>query len=155
LHRSAARGLGLDPVALSRAGGLGDGDAISGTVSHARSMRFGDLEFRDCLVEISDREIAPGADGVLAAGIFEAFRIRIDANARVLDLDPLPAGPAPVVAGARAAGLNRLLLLPVSVDGADRRWFLLDTGAAYTTVDASLTPLAHARPAFEVSGAQG
>src|SRR5206468_9827071 len=65
LNKSAARGLGLEPIVESQVGGFGASGAPDSTLSLARSVAFGQLAFHDCLIEVSARGVASGADGIL------------------------------------------------------------------------------------------
>jgi hypothetical protein len=143
----AARHLGLEPIVESRLDGFGAGQAGESQVALARSLSVGDLAFEDCLIEVSRQSITPGADGILGAGVFERFRVRVDARSRVMDLTPLESqGPASR-AGIPAIGLRNLLLVETTVGGKDG-WFLLDTGAAFTTLARDLVP-----PVLQKAGA--
>jgi hypothetical protein len=150
LHRSAANALGLESLVTSQVGGLGSGRPIDATLSLARTVSFGELEFRDCLVDVSSRELAAGADGVLAPSLFARFLIKIDPNAKMLELTPH--GETDVAAAQNALDLDRLLLVRAEMASKQQGWFLLDTGAAYTAVAADLsTPGAR----VDMAGPQG
>jgi Flp pilus assembly protein TadD len=139
LYRSVASNLGLEPLAASELGGFGSGRTAESTLSLARTVTFDDLEFRDCQVDVSSRELAGGVDGVLPPSLFARFVIRIDPKARVLELTPLelaPHGEEDHAASQNALDLDRLLLVRAEMANKRQGWFLLDTGAAYTAVAA-------------------
>jgi hypothetical protein len=113
-------------------------------------VAFGDLEFRDCLVDVASGELSAGADGVLAPSLFARFLIRIDPKARMLELTPHAETNA--TASQNALDLDRLLLVRAEMASMRQGWFLLDTGAAYTAVAAD-----HSAPGprVDMAGPQG
>jgi hypothetical protein len=97
-------------------------------------VAIGALRFDDCLIEVSGRNITPGADGILSAALFEAFRMRVDARRDVMELTPdEDAQPS------NAIGLRNLMLVKTMVGGREG-WFLLDSGAAYSSVSRAIVP---------------
>jgi hypothetical protein len=151
LDARAAKGLGLEPIAASQVRGFGDGEAGDSQLNLARSLAVGNLHFEDCLIEVSPRRITPGADGILGAGLFEAFRMRVDARHGVMELTPSDGDPRP----SNAIGLQSLLLLKTVVGGREG-WFLLDSGAAYSTVARELvSPVLLKGAANGLIGVQG
>src|SRR5204862_149627 len=86
--------------------------------------------FRECLIEVSARNVTQDDDGILGASLFERFQIRIDARSRILELTPGEAGERKQ--GIPPLGLDRLLLVRTNVAGGREGWFLLGTGAIAT-----------------------
>jgi tetratricopeptide (TPR) repeat protein len=160
INARAARNLGLETIVASRLKGLGDPAAGESRVALARRVEFGDLAFEECLVEVSERNLTSGADGVVGADVFGRFQIGVDGRERALRLTPpedraaTPAegAPAPVA----AVGMGNLLLVRARVEGGKEGLFLLDTGAAFTVVSREYLPpaLAGGSP-VELEGAQG
>jgi hypothetical protein len=70
--------------------GLGDRGPQGGYSAYAASIRVGNLEFRDCLVDVSDRKYVGNADGLVGTDIFEDFLVSIDFPRHSLELSPLP-----------------------------------------------------------------
>jgi hypothetical protein len=134
----AAKNLGLETVVASQINGFGQGERGESQLALARSLAIGDLRFEDCPIEVSVRGIVNGADGILGAGIFEAFRVRIDAQRNTMQLAPFADTDTPPPP-ANAIGLRRLILVRTSVSGQEG-WFLLDSGSAYSTVARELVP---------------
>lgn len=134
----AAKSLGLEPIVASQLGGFGESETGASQLSLARSLAIGDLRFEDCLIEVSARGIVAGADGILGAGLFEAFRLRVDARQHAMELEPLDDAAIPRTE-ANAIGLRNLMLVKTAVAGKEG-WFLLDSGAAYSTVARDLVP---------------
>jgi predicted aspartyl protease len=147
----AAKNLGLEPIAASQVAGFGESGADS-QVAVARRLTIGDAEFADCLIEVSRRSITSGADGILGTGLFEAFRVRVDARAATMELQPTDT--AETSGGVGAIGVRNLLLVKTSVGSKDG-WFLVDTGAAFTTVAQELTDPVSRRGTADLIGVQG
>lgn len=156
VYRSAARGLELEPMVASQVGGLGTGDTAESVLSLARTLAIGDLRLRDCLVEVSSREIVAGTDGVISPNVFERFLVRIDPRARVLELAPRgdsPSGPA--AQDQPAVNLGGLILVRAQSGRGGEGWFLVDTGAAFTAVDRESAPLSLRSIPVDLNGVQG
>src|SRR5579863_483541 len=147
---TAASGLYLTR-ALAEANGLtqGPGDP-EGTV-RLGTLRIGPLEFRNCLVGVSNVPFADKVEGFIGTDMFSAYLVRIDPRAERLTLSPLPNLPS-VVPGDRPtlpelAGFmpvyhrRQYLLVPVTLNNKSRELFVLDTGMRSST----MTPgVAHA-----------
>jgi Tetratricopeptide repeat len=114
------------------------------------SLRVGPLEFRDCMVGVSDSPFAGKEDGFISTDMFASYLIGISPRDGKMTLEPLPpqAGPLP---GDRAnspefAGYTHVyrrrqyLLVPANLDSKSRRLFVLDTGMRYS---AMTPPVAH------------
>src|SRR5262249_50284178 len=135
----------------------------------ARRIAFDSLEFRDCLVQVTETDVTPGADGILGASLFERFRLRIDSGAHKLELTPgepdqiaasepgqiAPGEPGQIRDAPRALSLDRLLLVRANVNAVRDGWFLLDTGAAYTTLSPALSAPQFSLQPMNLSGMQG
>ena len=157
IDSGTARKLDLETVAASRLGGFGDAGKGESRVALARSVTFGDLAFEDCLVEVAGQNLTAGADGVIGADVFERFRIGVDGRAGVLQLTPFDDSPrGGSQASVPAVGIGKLLLVKVRVQGGSEGLFLVDTGAAFTTVSRQYLPTCReAGHAVEMQGAQG
>ena len=153
IHSSAARDLGLESLVESEVGGFGDGAATESTLSMARTISLGDLEFRDCLVEVAGRRTADGVDGILGPSLFERFLVRIDPRSQVLQLTARTGDETPV--GDQALGLDRLLLVRTELAAGRAGWFLLDTGSAFTAVASNSSARAARGADQQLSGLQG
>ena len=95
---TAASGLFITR-ALAEENGLQQGaDDPPGTV-HVDSVQIGPLEFRDCMVGVSDTPFAGKGDGFIGTDMFASYLIRIDPRAEKLTLGPLPplTGPCPAI----------------------------------------------------------
>jgi hypothetical protein len=130
--------------ALADSNGLQQGaNDPPGTV-HADSVHIGPLEFRDCIVGVSNTPFSGKADGMIGTDIFASYLVTIDARGSRLALDPLPplAGGLP---GDRATPPDfadytpvyhrrQYLLVPVLLNNKTRRLFVLDTGMRFSTM---------------------
>jgi tetratricopeptide (TPR) repeat protein len=154
IRKAAARDLGLEPIVESQVGGLGDGSAVESTLSLARRVAFDDLEFRDCLVEVSGEAPARGVDGIVGPSLFERFVVRIDGRERELELMPR-GGEESLANGSHVLDLDRLLLVRARMGSGKEGWFLLDTGAAFTAISAKEAPAALRAGSADVAGMQG
>jgi predicted aspartyl protease len=152
----AARNLALETIVVSRLSGLGDTGQAESRVALAHSVAFGDLAFEECVVEVTGRSLTSGADGVVGADVFERFKIGVDAGAGILQLTPFDDSLATSHASVPAVGIRHLLLVKARVEGGKEGLFLVDTGAAFTTVSREyLPPTAQAGQAVDMQGAQG
>ncbi|HZV88106.1 MAG TPA: aspartyl protease family protein [Candidatus Binatus sp.] len=145
---------GLAKVADNLIGGIGDKGAAKGYVAFADKLQIGELEFQNCYVDVVDKKRALDVDGLIGADVFENYLIDIDFPNSMLRLSQLP--PYPDQTGEQtsleseqtvSAGLHdrwvppqykdfetvyrfgHMLLLPVQLNKAPYRLFLLDTGA--------------------------
>jgi tetratricopeptide (TPR) repeat protein len=137
ISRTLAESLGLQ-----RAEG-----APAGTVQ-ADSIHIGALEFRNCMVGVSDAPFAQGVDGFIGTDVFAPYLVSLNFPQEKLELDPLPQRPNEqknALPGDRYSGpdsksytpvyhRNQYLLVPVMIDKKDRRLFVLDTGIRLSTM---------------------
>jgi len=91
--RHTAERAGLERIAETKFGGIGDKGAQSGYSAVARRIRIGELEFEDCTVDVSDRASIDGDDGLIGTDVFDSYLIDIDGPALKLKLSPLPRRP--------------------------------------------------------------
>jgi len=104
IGRSVAERARLKSDTKIQLGGIGDKGPQGGYIAHADSIRVGSLEFRDCIVEVSDRQDIVGVDGLIGADVFSSFLVTLDYPMRKFLLGPLP--PRPTDAGGASATLN-------------------------------------------------
>jgi tetratricopeptide (TPR) repeat protein len=74
-------------------GGVGDKGVVSGYAAYADSIRVGQLEFRNCLLEVADKRSVADEEGLIGADVFQQFLIELDFPKRKLSLSPLPLRP--------------------------------------------------------------
>ena len=98
INSALANKAGLKPLTRTQVGGIGDNGAQSGYLALADSIRIGGLEFRNCMVQVSDRRNVVGNDGLIGMDVFSQFAVTLDFPWRKLTLGPLPPYPGMVVA---------------------------------------------------------
>ena len=125
--------------------------APAGTVQ-ADILHIGALEFRNCMVGVSDTPFPGGADGFIGTDVFAPYLISLNFPQAKLELEPLPHRPDEGkndLPGDRYSGpgmqsytpvyhKNQYLLIPVMIDKKDRRLFVLDTGIRLSTMTAEV-----------------
>jgi predicted aspartyl protease len=154
----AARDLGLRYLVQSALGGLGNSDATSAQTALADTVRIGDLTYRDCAIDVSDRSLSERADGVIGSVVFQQFLVSLDIPGKRVELLPfeeeLPdasqaqedwadrdrAIPAGMEHFIPIAQISNILLVPTQLKGAGSGYFMLDTGASASSVSRSLAP---------------
>ena len=161
---------GLTKVADYAIKGIGDQGAAQGYAALANKLEVGQLEFENCYVRVVDKKRSMDEDGLIGTNVFESYLIDLDFPDALLKLSQLPPYPdqsaeQPSLQSERTVSAHlhdrwippeykdfetvfrfgHMLLLPVRLNKAPYRLFLLDTGAWDDTV----TPAA-AREATKV-----
>jgi tetratricopeptide (TPR) repeat protein len=93
IGRKAAERAGLERISHISIGGIGDKGLQSGYTAVARKIRIGELEFEDCVVEVSDRTSLAEEDGLIGADVFSSYLIDLDGPGKMMRLSPLPKRP--------------------------------------------------------------
>ena len=93
VDRKVAEKIGIQKVSDTRLSGIGDRGSASGWFGLASSVRIGELEFQDCLVNVLDKSSVVGEDGLIGSDVFGAFLVDIDFPSEKLRLSPLPSRP--------------------------------------------------------------
>ena len=140
---TAASGLYISRGLADQSGfhqGAGD---PQGTV-HVDSVRIGPLEFRDCIVGVSDTPFAGNADGFIGTDMFAPWLITLDYRSAKLFLAPLPQKngilPGDRLASPELAGYTpvyhrrQYLLVPLTFGNKSRRLFTLGTGMRFSAM---------------------
>jgi tetratricopeptide (TPR) repeat protein len=104
LNHDTAEKAGLVRVTGDTISGIGDQKSMSGYWAHADDLRIGSLEFKDCLVEVSDKRSIVGTDGLIGADVFENYHVKLDFPAHQMTLSQLP--PTPGEQAEHGAPLN-------------------------------------------------
>jgi len=114
----------------------------------ADSVHVGPLEFRNCMVGVSDAPFPDKGDGFVGADVFAPYLITLNYPAAKLELAPLPVlanQQGSVLPGDRyvasdmqgySPAYHRLqyLLVPVTLNRKERRLFMLDSGMRLSTM---------------------
>jgi len=108
------------------------------------SVRVGPLEFRDCLVGVSDSAFAGKADGFIGGDMFAQWLVTLDFRLARLNLSPLPAQtallPGDRLAAPELAGFapvyrrRQYLLVPLAFGNNTRKLFILATGMRFSAM---------------------
>jgi tetratricopeptide (TPR) repeat protein len=93
VDRRVAEKAGITKISDSKVGGVGDKGNADSYIGYADSIKIGELEFRDCRVEVLDKRSVMGDDGLIGADVFEDFLVDIDFPNQKLKLTPLPQPP--------------------------------------------------------------
>lgn len=162
INSALAKKAGLKALTRTEVGGIGDNGPQSGYLAVADSIKIGGLEFKNCLVEVSDRRNVVGNDGLIGMNVFSQFAVTLDFPWRKLTLGPLPPYPGTTAApaelntegqgSASASGPHdryvapemkdwmRIyrkghdLIIPGMIDGKNLGLFVIDTGAHMSTL---------------------
>ena len=115
----------------------------AGTV-RAERLVVGSLEFRDCLVGVSEGSFGGKTDGFIGTDIFSQYLITLDHRKGELRLDPLPvreaALPGDRLVAPELRGFTpvyrrqQYLLMPVMLNNRMKRMFVLDSGSRLTAM---------------------
>lgn len=93
INRAIAERAGLKPIARFQIGGVGDQGPQGAYVAHVDSIRMGALEFRDCMVEVTDRKDILSMDGLIGTDVFSSYLVTLDYPMRKFLLSQLPLRP--------------------------------------------------------------
>lgn len=154
IDRKIAEKAGIKSVTDIHIGGIGDVGPTAGFLGHAGKIQIGQLEFDDCLVQVSSGRTVMDSDGLIGANVFRHFLVDIYMPANKLKLSELPSYPdepaSEVSLDSRLSqpvhwhdryvppGMESYtpvfefghgLLIPTSVNSSSPKLFLIDTGA--------------------------
>jgi tetratricopeptide (TPR) repeat protein len=165
---TAASGLFISRALADANGFQAAGGDPPGTV-RVESVHIGPLEFRDCIVGVSEMSFTGKADGFIGTDMFASWLITLDQPGAKLTLSPLPK-QAGMVPGDRVVPAElrdympvyhrqQYLLVPAMLNNKSRRLFALDTGIRFSTMTSevahsvSSTKVNFTNPMQTVSGA--
>jgi tetratricopeptide (TPR) repeat protein len=156
ITRKLAEKIGARKLSEQSLEGVGKSGGSIGYKAWVDKVVIGDLEFHDCFVHATPREIAQ-VDGTIGTDVFEKYLVTVDFPGRKLRLEPLPAASSGQGSLTQAFNFGHFLLLPTEVGKRGSGLFVLDSGANANTI----TPeLAKSLPEMRlintpVSGASG
>jgi len=107
INKKLAEKAGVEPVVTSKVGGIGDRGDTGAYLGYAHSIKVGDLEFQDCLVEVSEKRSVLDDDGLIGANVFSHYLVTIDFLWQKLKLEELPSRPGEKLATATLASQQR------------------------------------------------
>ena len=133
-------------------GGIGNAGTKDGWLGFAEHIQIGNLEFRNCIVRVTEKGTVGEAGGLLGTDVFQRFMIKLDFFNKRIDLDPLP-GPAwdghtpvdrytgPEVSDfAQFYRIAHYILLPTRISNGPPVLFMIDTGAGLNSISTNAAP---------------
>lgn len=93
INGAIAERAGLKPIARFQMGGVGDQGSQGAYAAHVDSIRMGSLEFRDCMVQVTDRKDILSMDGLIGTDVFSSYLVTLDYPMRKFLLSQLPSRP--------------------------------------------------------------
>lgn len=93
INRRAAEKAGLKRISAVQFTGIGDKGQRDAYFAVAADVRIGDLEFKDCVVTVSEKSMGLDEDGLIGADVFSSYVVDIDIPGDMLRLTPLPKRP--------------------------------------------------------------
>jgi tetratricopeptide (TPR) repeat protein len=161
ITRKLAEKIGARKLSEQALEGVGKSGAAVGYKAWVDKVVIGDLEFHDCFVQATPREIAE-VDGIIGMDVFSQYLITLDMPARKLRLEPMPARsndgtPTQGEAFSQTFTLGHFLLLPTEVGKKATGLFVIDSGSNANTISPELAKLMPEMRAFNspMSGASG
>jgi tetratricopeptide (TPR) repeat protein len=162
ITRKLAEKIGASKLSEQALEGVGKSGPAVGYKAWVDKVVIGDLEFHDCFIHATPREIAQ-VDGTIGTDVFSKYLIMLDFPGHKLRLEPLPArgGDGPESGQAEAFTqtflFGHFLLLPTEVGKKASGLFVIDSGANANTISSELARLMPEMRAFNspVSGASG
>ena len=157
ITRKLAEKIGASKLSEQALEGVGKSGPAVGYKAWVDKVVIGDLEFHDCFIHATPREIAQ-VDGTIGTDVFSKYLIMLDFPGHKLRLEPLPGrsddGPA---AFTQTFLFGHFLLLPTEVGKKASGLFVIDSGANANTISSDLARLMPEMRAFNspVSGASG
>ena len=91
VNSAAVQGTGVRTISSSEIGGLPRRSSRA-HVAISDNVSFGPLRFGNVFLQLSEKPLTSGADGVLGLDLFASFEIHIDADAKKLELLPSQTG---------------------------------------------------------------
>lgn len=170
---TAASGLYISQ-ALAEANGFQHAEGAPPNTVEVDNLQIGPLQFRNCMVGVSDTPFSDGVEGFIGTDVFAPYLITLNPPEAKLEVEPLPRHPgeqksalpgdryfAPDLPGYTPVyHKNQYLLVPVMLNKKDRRLFVLDTGIRLTTMTSEVahsisnTRVNFTNPVQTVSGAK-
>ena len=93
INKKLAEKAGIQPIAETKFRGIGNTGDTAGFVGYADSIKIGELEFRNCPVEVSNKRSVVEVDGLIGADVFSHYLVTLDFLMHKLKLEELPQRP--------------------------------------------------------------
>jgi tetratricopeptide (TPR) repeat protein len=154
INTRVAQKAGLQKFSDILLGGIGDDGPSHGFSAYADEIKVGNLQFRNCYVQVVEHLRIDDEDGLIGTNIFEDFLVDLDfpdQKLRLSPLEPLPDIPSGQISlhsemqvktnvhnrivpekyanFEKVYRVGRDLLIPTQVNGSPPKSFLLDTGS--------------------------
>jgi tetratricopeptide (TPR) repeat protein len=154
VDRLIAEKAGIKPIVKNEVNGIGSKGGSGGYLGFADSIKVGELEFHDCIVEVVDKRSVLNDQGLIGADVFQHYLVDIDLPNAKFGLSKLPKDPKETSSTASLeanpsgksawhdpyiapeiksySGVYRvghMLLIPTSLNDKPPKLFLIDTGA--------------------------
>jgi tetratricopeptide (TPR) repeat protein len=134
ITRKLAEKIGAQKLSEQRLEGVGKMGGSPGYKAWVDKIAIGDLEFHDCFIHATPREIA-AVDGTIGTDVFSKYLVTVDFPARKLRLDPLPASQDSFT---QAFNFGHFLLLETNAGKKASGLFVIDSGANANTISPEL-----------------
>jgi tetratricopeptide (TPR) repeat protein len=153
ITRKLAEKIGAQKLSEQSLEGVGKMGGSAGYKAWVDKIMVGELEFHDCFIQATPREIAQ-VDGTIGTDVFSKYLVTVDFPARKLRLEPLPAAAEPFT---QAFSFGHFLLLPTDAGKKASGLFVIDSGANANTISPELAKSMPEMRALNVpvSGASG
>jgi tetratricopeptide (TPR) repeat protein len=154
VDRLIAEKAGIKPIVKNEVNGIGSKGGSGGYLGFADSIKVGELEFHDCIVEVVDKSSVLNDQGLIGADVFQHYLVDIDLPNAKFGLSELPKDPketsntasleanpsgksawhdpyiAPEIKSYSGVyRVGHMLLIPTSLNDKPPKLFLIDTGA--------------------------
>jgi tetratricopeptide (TPR) repeat protein len=154
VDRLIAEKAGIKPIVKNEVNGVGSKGGSGGYLGFADSIKVGELEFHDCIVEVVDKRSVLNDQGLIGADVFQHYLVDIDLPNAKFGLSELPKDPketsntasleanpsgksawhdpyiAPEIKSYSGVyRVGHMLLIPTSLNDKPPKLFLIDTGA--------------------------
>jgi Tfp pilus assembly protein PilF len=144
---TAASGLYIART-LAETNGFQHAEGAPANTVQVDNLHIGPLEFRNCMVGVSDTPFTDGVEGFIGTDVFAPYLITLNFPEAKLEVGPLPRPPneqKSALPGDRYFApdmrsytpvyhKSQYLLVPVMLNKKDRRLFVLDTGIRLSTM---------------------
>jgi tetratricopeptide (TPR) repeat protein len=160
VDRLIAEKAGIKPIVQTEVNGIGSKGGSGGYLGFADTIKVGELEFHDCVVEVVEKRSVLNDQGLIGADVFQHYLIDINLPEVKFALSELPKDPketsdtasleanpsgksawrdpyiAPEIKSYSGVyRIGHMLLIPTSLNDKPPKLFLIDTGAFDNMID--------------------